>query len=62
MKDFSILEIATVLNPPIKLSEIIYNCPVCDFEIDIDEIVEDDITFDCENCQHKVVIKIKNIL
>lgn len=39
MIDYSILNIPTVLNPPIILKDIIYNCPVCDYEIDIDMIV-----------------------
>ena len=41
MKDYSILDFVTVLEPPIKFTEIIYNCPVCDFEIEINEIIDD---------------------
>ncbi|PWK02798.1 hypothetical protein BC749_101873 [Flavobacterium araucananum] len=39
MVEYSTLYIPTVLNLPIKLIDIIYNCPVCDYEIEIDILV-----------------------
>jgi DNA-directed RNA polymerase subunit RPC12/RpoP len=61
MIDYSILNIPTVLNPPIILKDIIYNCPVCDYEIDIDMIVDNNSFIRCENCDHKIKLKIIKI-
>ena len=41
MLEYSILEISTVLNSPIKVIDVIYNCPVCDYEIEINMFVDD---------------------
>lgn len=61
MAEYSTLNIPTVLNPPIKLIDIIYNCPVCDYEIIIDTIVDDNSCIECDNCNHKIKLKIKRI-
>ncbi len=61
MTDFSILYIPTVQNPPITLSDIIYNCPVCDYEIEIDLIVDENSSVQCEVCDHIVKLEIKKI-
>ncbi|GEJ31351.1 hypothetical protein FPC831_2010004 [Flavobacterium psychrophilum] len=61
MKDYSILDIPTVLNSPIVLKDISFNCPVCDFEIEIDLILINENSIECENCEHITLIKIKNI-
>jgi transcription elongation factor Elf1 len=61
MIDYSILEIPTVLNPPIKLIAIIYNCPVCDYEIEIDMFVDDDSFVKCDVCEHITKFRIKKI-
>ncbi len=62
MKDYSILLIPTVLKTPFELKDIIYNCPVCDYEIDLNMVItgnKDILT--CENCDHIIKLKIKNI-
>lgn len=63
MEDFSILEVPTVLNPPIILNFIDYiNCSVCDFEIDVkDKEVDDKSIVFCENCKHAIKLKIVQI-
>ena len=61
MIDYSILDISTVLIPPIKLKNIIYNCPICDYEIDIDMFVDDNSFIKCDNCDHRIKLKIKKI-
>jgi DNA-directed RNA polymerase subunit RPC12/RpoP len=61
MIEFSILNIPTVLNQPIKLTDILYNCPVCDYEIEIDMIVNDNSSIKCDNCDHIIKLKIKKI-
>lgn len=61
MEEYSILEIPTVLTPPFELSHIDYNCPVCDFEIEINMIVEDNSSIICDNCHHKIRLEIKKI-
>lgn len=57
----SILDIPTIHNPPISLTDIIYNCPVCDYEIEIDMIVNEDSSLNCDNCNHKIVLKIRKV-
>lgn len=59
MIDYSILNIPTVLNPPFILKDIIYNCPVCDYEIDM--ILNNNSFIRCENCDHKIKLKIITI-
>ena len=54
----SILDISTILNPPFKLTDIIYNCPVCDYEIEIDMIISKNSSLKCHNCNHKIFLKI----
>lgn len=61
MSEFSILSIPTVLNLPFKLSDILYNCPVCDFEIEIDLVVDVNSFVECDNCNHKIKLKVKRI-
>jgi len=61
MTEHSILEIPTALNPPIKLIDIIYNCPVCDYEIEIDMFVDNNSFVKCDACDHRIKFKIKRI-
>lgn len=61
MIEYSILQIPTVLNPPILLRDIIYNCPVCDYEIEIDMLVDDGSFIKCDVCDHITKFKIKKI-
>ena len=61
MIEYSILQIPTVLNPPILLRDIIYNCTVCDYEIEIDMLVDDDSFIKCDVCDHITKFKIKKI-
>ncbi len=63
MKDYSILEIKTVLKPPIILNFTDYiNCPICDNEIDVKDMeVDKNSYFDCENCNHTIKFKIVKI-
>lgn len=61
MIEYSILEIPTVLHPPIKIIDAIYNCPVCDYEIEIDMFVDDNSFVKCEVCDHITKFKIKRI-
>lgn len=61
MIEYSILEIPTVLHPPIKIIDVIYNCPVCDYEIEIDMFVDDNSFVKCDGCDHITKFKIKRI-
>jgi len=61
MIEYSILEIPTVLNPPIKIIDVIYSCPVCDYEIEIDMFVDDNSFVKCNGCDHITKFKIKRI-
>lgn len=61
MIEYSTLEIPTVLNPPIKLIDVIYNCPVCDYEIEINMFVDDTNFLKCDVCDHIIKLKIKKI-
>lgn len=61
MIDCTILDVYTVLVTPIWLKDIIYNCPVCDCEIDIDMIVDDNSFIICDNCEHIIKFKIIKI-
>jgi len=61
MTEYSNLEIPTSLKPPIKLSDIFYNCPVCDYEIEIDMFVDDDSFVPCGMCNHIIELQIKKI-
>jgi len=61
MIEYSILEIPALLNPPIKIIDVIYNCPVCDYEIEIDMFVDDNSFIKCDVCEHITKFKIKKI-
>lgn len=61
MLEYSILEIPTVLNSLIKVIDVIYNCPVCDYEIEIDMFVDDNSFVKCDICDHITKFKIKRI-
>lgn len=61
MNEFSILYVPTVQNPPVELKDIIYNCPVCDHEIEIDIIVDEKSFVKCEVCDHVIKLEIKKI-
>lgn len=56
MEDFSIVEIKTVLEPPITMNfcDYVY-CPVCDYEIDVfNTIVDSNTTVNCDACEHTI--------
>lgn len=61
MNNYSTLEIPTIHNPPFILKDIIYNCPVCDYEIDIHLIVNDSSSIRCINCNHQILLKVKKV-
>ena len=61
MTDSTILYIPTVQNLPIILRDIVYNCPVCDYEIEIDLIVDENSSLICEVCDHIIKLEIKKI-
>lgn len=61
MTDYSTLYIPSVLNPPIKLMDVTYNCTVCDYEIEIDLLIDDNSFITCEVCDHITKLKIKRI-
>jgi hypothetical protein len=59
----SVLEIKTVLNPPIKLNFVDYvECPICQIEIDIyDKIIDNKSFARCHDCNHTIHFTIVNI-
>ncbi len=60
----SILEISTVLTPPIslKFAGDCIACPICEIDIDMkDQFIDDGDFAYCEDCNHKVIFKIKKI-
>lgn len=61
MIDYSILNIPTVLKTAFSLADMIYNCPVCHYEIEIDIIVDDNSLISCENCDEIIKLNIVNI-
>lgn len=61
MIEHSILHIPTSLNPPIKLNDIIYNCPVCDNEIEINMLADNESSIKCDLCDHIIKFEIKKI-
>ena len=61
MNDYLSLDIPTVLKPPFKLTDIIYNCPVCDYEIYIDMIITENSFVICENCNQKIRFNINKV-
>jgi predicted nucleic acid-binding Zn ribbon protein len=61
MIEHSILEIPTVLKPPIKLRDFSYNCDICDYEIEVDMWIDDNSFVKCDVCDHITKLKIKKI-
>ena len=63
MNDFSISEIKTILDPPIKINFVDeINCPICDFNINVkNKIVDNGSFIYCKGCEHKIVFKITKI-
>lgn len=61
MIEYSILPIPTSLTQPIKLNDIIYNCPVCDNEIEIDILVDNESFLKCNLCDHIIKLEIKQV-
>lgn len=61
MIDYSILDIPTVQTVPFELKDITYNCPCCDYEIEIDLIVDSSTSIKCDNCEHKILLKVIKI-
>jgi|TARA_B110000240_G_C13374334_1_gene399628 hypothetical protein len=63
MKSYSILEVQTVLNPPIRLNFIDdINCPICDIEIDVkNQEIDDNSFIFCEDCNHTINFKLVKI-
>ncbi len=62
MENESILYVPTVITP-VKLNDISYPCPVCDWEIAINTLVDEKKihSVTCENCEHMVILKIKKL-
>lgn len=58
MIEYSVLEIPSVLDIPFKLKDIIYSCPVCDCDIEIDIIINDNSFVKCENCELEIKLKV----
>lgn len=56
-----VLYIPTVLSIPFELEDIIYPCPVCDYEINIDLIVTENSYLECAVCDQKIKIEVKKI-
>jgi hypothetical protein len=54
MEDFSIIKINSVIDPPFSLNFCDFvNCPVCDYEIDLlNVIVDSNTTVNCDACDH----------
>lgn len=63
MPNHSTIEIKTILSTPISLDFVDYiNCYVCDYEIDLKNLLVDDKSYvECENCNHMHKFKIVNI-
>jgi len=63
MENYTILEIKTVLTPPITINFIDYvNCPICDVEIDMkDKEIDDNSSVFCEGCDHTIKFSIVKI-
>jgi len=61
MIEYSILKIPNFHNPHIILIDIIYNCPVCDYEIEIDMSLSNEGSINCEVCDHLIKFEIKKI-
>lgn len=59
MESYSILLIPTVLNTPFLLKDINYNCLICDFEIEINIIINNNSSIVCENCMERIKLELK---
>lgn len=63
-ESISIMEIPTVLDPPISLksADEYINCPICEISIDLkDQLIDNDCFAYCEDCNHKILFKIVKI-
>ena len=60
---YTILEIKTVLTPPIIINFTDYvNCPICEIEIEVkDKQIDDNSSVYCEDCNHTIKFKILKI-
>lgn len=59
-----VIKIPTVLNFPMDFTgerSITYNCPFCDLEIEIDMILEENSSLECENCDCKFKFEIVRV-
>lgn len=56
MEDFSIIKVNSVIDPPFSLNFCDFvNCPVCDYEIDVFNIILDsNTTVNCDACDHTI--------
>ncbi|WP_143394577.1 hypothetical protein [Flavobacterium branchiophilum] len=56
MEDFSIIKVNSVIDPPFSLNFCDFvNCPVCDYEIDVfDIILDSNTTVNCDACEHTI--------
>jgi hypothetical protein len=61
MIEYSVLDIPSVIDIPFRLKDIIYNCPICDYDIEIDIIIDDNSFLKCENCDLEIKLKAKKI-
>jgi DNA-directed RNA polymerase subunit RPC12/RpoP len=61
MEDYFKLEILCVYDPPVKLLDVIYICPVCENEIELNEYINDNDLLECEVCENTIKIKIRKI-
>jgi hypothetical protein len=63
MQEYSIIEIKTVLIPPIIVNFLDdVNCPVCDIEIDVrNKEIDQNSSVYCQDCKHTIKLKIVKI-
>jgi hypothetical protein len=61
MIEYSILPVPTSLISPINLTDILYNCPICDNEIEIDMLVDNESSIKCNLCEHIIKFEIKQV-
>ncbi len=57
--DFTTLNVASVSEESVVLKDIAYNCPVCDYGIELNLILTTPEFVVCENCNHKIKLIIK---
>lgn len=62
-EEISLIEIATVFDPPILLNFVDeISCPRCDMDVDVKDLIIDEDSFViCENCEHKIKFKLIKI-